>query len=193
MPTPVIPDPQQGHSIIDANNAPTYACSYVGLVPAAATTDLAILNGAVGKVIRVMRVAVSLLTTSGTAATLDLVLAVRSTADTGGTLVTNVVPTPFDQNDPAALGVLAAYSANPASLGTLVGNIYVVKQPQVLGTPTVTDFPTNVPLVVQWGITDSKPIVLRGAGQGLALNFAGQTFAAGASVDITFEWTELNS
>lgn len=181
---------QIGHVIIDANNAPTYACSYIGLTPAASCTDLAILNGSASKIIRIMRIVVSALTSAATGATLDLVLAKRSTADTAGTAVGAVTPVPFDSADAAATAALTAYSANPTT-GTLVGNVYVTKFQQALGTPTATDFPTNQPFIAQWGITDSKPIVLRSAAEGLAINFNGSSFGAGASVDVTVEWTEL--
>lgn len=181
----------QLHTIIDANNAPTYAATYIGLTPAASCTDLVILNGSASKVIRVMRIVVSALTTAATGATLDLVLAVRSAADTAGTTVTAATIVPFDSADAAASATITGYSANPTT-GTLVGNVYVTKFQQALGTPTATDFPTNVPFMAQWGMTDSKPIVLRGAAQGLAINFNGSSFGAGASVDVVVEWTELS-
>lgn len=186
------PTSATGHVVIDANTIATYASAYIGLTPAASCTDLAILNGSASKVIRVMRVVVSAITSAATGATLDLVLAVRSAANTAGTAVTAAAIVPFDSNDAAATATLTAYSANPTT-GTLVGNVYVTKFQQTLGTATATDFPSNLPFQAQWGMTDSKPIVLRGAAQGLAINFNGSSFAAGASVDLFVEWTEAAS
>jgi hypothetical protein len=183
-----IPTATYGHVILDANTIATYAASVIGLSPATSATDIVILNGSATKIIRVMRVVVSALTSAATGVTLDLVLAKRSTANTGTSAAMTAVP--FDSADAAATATCVSYTANPSPLGTLVGNVYVTKFQQSLGTATATDFPSNLPFMAQWGVTDSKPIVLRGVAEGLALNFNGVSFAAGASVDVTVEWTE---
>lgn len=177
-----------GHVIIDANTIATYAASITGLVPAASCTDLFTLTGSASKTIRIMRVMVSATTTSATPVTNDVVFLVRSTANSAGTS-TNPTAVPYDSNDAAASATINAYTANPTT-GNLVGNILVAKLQPTLATFTATDFPSQAPLVVQFGITDSKPPVLRGATQVFAVNLNGATPTATASWDISIEWTE---
>jgi hypothetical protein len=179
-----------GHVILDANSIATYAASITNLVPAASCTDLFTLTGGTGKVIRITRISVSATTTSATPATNDVVLLVRSTANSAGT-ATQPAVVPYDSADAAAVGVVNAYTANPTT-GTLVGNIYAAKLSPTLATATATDFPSQVPVVVQFGVTDSKPVVLRGATQVFAVNLAGASATGTASWDLSIEWSEAS-
>lgn len=111
---------------------------------------------------------------------------VRSTANTGGTSTTPAI-VPYDSGDPAAGAVVRAYTANPASLGTLVGTARVAKMLlAVLGGTTVQDR-----LIWDFGNRPTKALVLRGATQVFAIGLnALPTFATASSFNVSVEWTE---
>lgn len=185
------PTPTSGHVILDANTVATYAFAITGLAPAASATDIFAIGGSASKVIRIMRVVVSASSNSAVAATNDLQLIFRS----GGTQSAGTAGTPvlYDTNDPAVAATVYTYTSNPASVGTSLGVIYSAKLTPTLSPYTATDFPTQAPIIVQFGITDSKPVVLRGATQFLAINLNATSMTGTASIDLHVEWTESAS
>lgn len=163
----------------------TYSATAVGLVPAASATDFLTLTGSATTTVRVIGVYCSGVSTA--AATQSIVALTRSTADTGGTS-TNPTKVPNDPNSPAATAVVAAYTANPASTGTLVGNVragYI---------STVTAASTAVPAEpLNWFFGNQQSdqeIVLRGTTSVFALNAAGASFSAGTLLNCHISWTE---
>ncbi len=90
------------------------------LAVASGATDFLTIVGSSTKKIEVLKITLGGLATALTVA--DIVLLKRSTANSGGT---STAPTavPLDSNDIAASAAVKAYTANPATLGTLVGNI----------------------------------------------------------------------
>ena len=163
----------------------TYTASVNGLVAASGATDILTIIGSASKTVRVTRIIFTMSTT--TAVDVPVQLIKRSSADTGGTS-TAPAATPHDSNNAAATAVLAAYTANPSALGTLVGtairsSIYS-SQSTFTSPAEVLDFPL--------GQNNDQPVVLRGVAQQLAINLGG-TALAGAKVNASITWTEDNS
>lgn len=158
----------------------TYSSASTALVPPASPTDIFTITGSVGKTIRVTRLAIS--GTQTTAATRDILLIKRSTANTGGTstTLTNVA---HDSTSAASSATIRAYTVNPTSLGTAVGTVRTRKV-FVAGTATNSD-----EFIVEWGPRNAQSIVLRGVNEVLAVNLNGAT-SAGNNFNINIEWTE---
>lgn len=157
----------------------TYSATILGLAVAALATDIFTITGSASKTVRINRVMVAGTQTAGAVTEVQLVK--RSTADTGGTS-TAPARVPLDSGDAAATAVVAAYTANPGALGTLVG---AVSADKVL-VPATTAQPDKK-VWTFGGLV--KPLVLRGAAEQLAVNLNGVT-VTGGSFDITVEWTE---
>lgn len=91
----------------------SYAATSVGLVPAAAATDIVCIAGKTNTVIRVQQVRIS---GSGTAISVPVLLRKNVSLDTLGTPATSTalpVAYALDSGDAAAGAVLIAYTANP--------------------------------------------------------------------------------
>jgi hypothetical protein len=163
----------------------TYSASIAALVPAASTTDFFTLTGSATTVVRIKSVDCS---GSSTANASNIITALlRSTADLTGTS-TAPVAVPNDSSDGAATAVVAAYTANPGTLGTLVGAIHSGR----LTTTTVatSSIETTPPLLWQFGTMNDKEPTLRGVTQVFALNGAATSFSAGTTLSCNIEWTE---
>lgn len=160
----------------------TYSASITALASAASATDIFTITGSATKTIRVTRLEVSGQAT--TAAAAQVVLAVRSTANTSGT---STAPTavPHDSASAAASATIKAYTVNPTT-GTLVGNI---KAAYVFLAAPATATVCSEPLFLDFGLRPSQAIVLRGITQVLAVNLNAATVTGGA-FDINIEWTE---
>jgi hypothetical protein len=159
----------------------TYRASFTGLSPVSSATDVITISGNATKIVRPRRIELSGVATS--AAVVDAQLLIRSTANSGGTSSTPTVVA-LDSSDPAGTAVVTTYTANPTTLGTLVGQIGSIKLPLAAspGTP---------PLVaVDFGTRNCRPVTLRGAAQLLCVNFNAETVGAGGSLNGMVEWTE---
>lgn len=164
-----------GVSLVDGFKN-TYSASVTGLVGVAG--DIFILNGSATKTIRVTRVEFS--GTATAAASSDLQLIKRSTADTAGTAA---AATPHDANDAAATAAAQSYTAAPTP-GTAVGTPIRAVRAFI---PAANGIGQN-PVVWDFGTRPAKAPTLRGVAQGLALNIGATN--AGALYDISYEWTE---
>lgn len=165
---------------VDGTKA-TYSAAITGLVTAANATDVFTLIGSASKTIRILAVGISITTTSGTGTGVNLSALKRSTANTGGTSAT-VASVPHDSTNSAATAVARSYTANPAALGTLVGNIRTVRY----GIPS-----SNAIQQIRWEFGDrpGQGIVLRGVAQTFAINL-NATSVTGSNTSIFIEWTE---
>jgi hypothetical protein len=157
----------------------SYSAAILGFTPAASATDFAQIAGSGSKTIRVTRISISGIATA--AATVDIQLLKRSTANTGGT-PTSVTLVPHDSNDAAATGTVTSYGANPTT-GTLTGAIRAQKLN--LGAAGAAGL-----LVWDFTARNSKGIVLRGAAQSLCLNWNGGSVPSGAVISADIEFTE---
>lgn len=160
----------------------TYSASVVGLVAAAAATDIFTIKGSGTKTIRVTKIRFSGSATSSAIG--DLVILKRSSADTGGTS-TNPTMVPHDSADSAATATVNAYTANP-TLGTLIGSISTLKT--ALPSATTPAF-TGSAIDIPYGLRNERDIVLRGTAEQCAINLNGQTIT-GSSLDLDITWTE---
>lgn len=162
---------------------PTYRAAIVGLVTAATATDFLTITGSASKAVQVTRMECNGIAT--TAATPDIVVVKRSTANLTGTS-TSPTAVSLDSNNPAATAVVRAYTVNPGTLGTLVGNIGAAKLPLPVATTGAdlsrTQFVGSVP--------PAQPVTLRGATQVVGLNGNAATLGTAAALDCTVEWVE---
>lgn len=177
-------------AVMSEGTKPTFSACALGLVPAAAATDVFTLQ-AVGKTVRLLRLEVSGVATAAAAFGVALYKGGVGLADTGGTAATllalPVAATHDLGNNPVATALLNAYTANPTinrgTAGT-AGNLMVragtlnLSLPAGPASPLVWDFTTR----------NGQGLVLR-AGQHVALNFNGAT-NAGNIVQINAEFTE---
>lgn len=159
---------------------PTYSCSVVGFTPAANATDFFQIVGSSTKVVRVLKVVVS--GTASSAATVDVLLVKRTTANSGGTSTQPAIAG-HDSNDPTATAVVNAYTANPSGLGTSAGNI---------GARKLNLGASGSAGTVEWEFTTrtDKGVVLRGTSQSLNLNWNGAAVPAGTNLAIEVQFTE---
>jgi hypothetical protein len=183
MPVPVIPTiPPTSLAEVDGQKS-TYSFSITGLVAVASATDLFTITGSATKTVRITRLEIS--GQSTTAGAVQVILLKRSTANLTGT---STAPTlvPHDNTAVAATATVLAYTANPGTLGTLVGNIraeYMFLAAP--GTATVT----SEKLFMDFGTRPSQAVILRGVGDVLAINLNAATITGGA-FDVNGEITE---
>lgn len=162
---------------------PTYSAAIVGLVPVASATDFLTITGAAGKTIMVSRISCSGQSTANGSTPVQLVR--RSTANLTGTSTSPTV-VPNDPSNVAGTAVVKAYTANPGTLGTLVGP---VRAGNIL-TNVAATANSGAALVWTFGPEENQQPVLRGATQVLALNANAASFVAGATLNCDIEWTE---
>lgn len=159
----------------------TYRYFSAGNTPAATPTDVFTLTGSLTKTVRIKSIILSGLAT--TAGQFVWTLVRRSSGNGSGTSTT---PTAFpsDVNDPNATAVMTLYTANPATLGTAVGNVRGGRLFHNVSTAQ------NDRLVWDFTVNTDKALILRGSSDIVAINGAGATLPAGASLDIEIEWEE---
>jgi hypothetical protein len=153
------------------------------ITPVATATDVLVLSGSATKVIRVTKVEV--VGTATTASIYDHYIVKRTTANTGGTS-TNVTAAKSDSADDAQTAALALYTANPSAVGTGIA----VEAHKTYLSASATPGAAALPSSYEFGVRNDKAIVLRGTSESLAINFNGQAVPAGASLYLSFEWTE---
>lgn len=146
----------------------------------ASATDIAVLPGNATNTVVVYRVQVSC--TQTTAGIITLQLIKRSAADSAGTS-SNMVVVPDDANYSAGVSVPKTYTVNP-STGTAIGNSDTALVGCLApGTAAANDIYVFRP---------TKPIILRGTAQQLAVNLNGVT-VTGGSFDVTFDYAETTT
>lgn len=170
-------------SVVDAART-TFSAGIVGLVPAAAATDIFTISGSnvPGRKVKVLRIEVSGVATASAAIPFSVVK--RSTANTGGTATNPTAVAHEAITGLAASATVSAYTASPTT-GNLVG-VLQAKRGTLLtpaagtpASPTPFDFTT----------ANSKFPTLNGVGESICLNFGGAT-AAGNALDVFVTWTE---
>jgi hypothetical protein len=169
-------------AVVDAARS-TFSAGVVGLVAAAAGTDIFTITGAKDRKIKVLRLEVSGIATASQAIPFSVVK--RSTANTGGTSTTPNVVAHEAIAGLTASATVRAYTANPGALGTLVGTIQAKRGTLLTASagspasPTPFDFTT----------AGTKFPTLVNENEVIALNYGGST-AAGNALDIFVTWTE---
>ena len=153
------------------------------ITPVATATDVLVLTGSATKVIRVTKVEV--VGTATAASIYDHYIVKRTTANTGGTS-TNVTAAKSDSADDAQTAALTLYTANPSAVGTGIA----VEAHKTYLSASATPGAAALPSSYEFGVRNDKAIVLRGTSESLAINFNGQAVPTGASLYLSFEWTE---
>jgi len=156
----------------------TFSASSGAFTVDSSPTDIFEIYGSASKTIYVTKVVVSGNQTSASSS--DVLILLRSTANSGGTssTLTNV---PHVSGD-TATAVVKSYTLNPTT-GTLIGNIHYEKMfiPAATGPCT--------PLV--WQANNfCKPVALTSETMGLCVNFGAVT-RSGNSVCVSVEWFEI--
>lgn len=159
----------------------TYSWTSGNFTPAATATDMCTLTGSGTKTIRVLRASICGLSTATAAQNVTLLK--RNTANSAGTSTAGTI-VPHDSNNAAATATPLVYTANPTA-GNLVGNLRVTKWGSGAATVSTPDKPELIHAEYP-----CQGIVLRGTGEVLAINNAGQAIPAGGSWLCEFTWTE---
>jgi hypothetical protein len=159
----------------------TYRAGMVGLVPAAAATDVFGVCGSATKTVIITRMQATGVATAATTA--DAIIVKRSTADTLGTSTAPAL-VPLDSSSVAATATALGYTANPTT-GTLVGN--VASQKIVLTTAAAAS--QMYPILQYWPNNITQGLTLRGTAECAYLNWNAQTIA-GNSINVDAEWIE---
>ena len=170
------------NSPIDGGKA-TYSFSIVGLAPATTPTDVFNLTGSASKTVRLIRLIVSGLQT--TAGNVDMLVIKRSggTQSAGTSGAATIAAS--DTNNPTATALVQTYTANPASVGTVLGNIFAGK----VFVPAAATAGSPDKLILDYGNRPAQAQVLRGTTQSISLNLNSVTLTGG-SLDIYAEWSE---
>ena len=167
----------------------TYSAGFIGLVPAASTTDLLCIAGSAAKTVKLQNIKIS---GSGTAISIPATLVRRVSADTGGTAASTTANpanniSKRDPANPAAVATVIAYTANPTIVDTAPtyidsANVGVVATTVGVVNPVnVFDYAKDVENFLQ-------PPTLRAASDQLCVNLNGTSATALLSGTIT--WTE---
>lgn len=159
----------------------SYQATVNALTPPATPTDMVTITGSATRTVRIISWEIS--TIQNTAGINTYFLVKRSSANTGGTSAA-VTAIPLDANDAAATATVRSYTANP-TLGGTVGSIRATR----LLSPAAATAQFGA-WVWSFDTLNSKPVVLRGTAQVLALNFNGAALPAGLSVSCSINWTE---
>ncbi len=178
--------PQVGVTCDQEPDINSYAATGVGIIPAAAATDIACIAGAANINIRVQKIRVG---GSGTAISVPVLIRKNVSVDTGGTPGTGVVlPVAYalKSTNPAAKAVLVSYTANPtvtdAAPGIIDnGNLGLVATTVGAAVQPYVDFDYSLTRYSQ------APQLLKAAEQ-ICVNLNGTTPTA--LLNVTFKWTE---
>jgi hypothetical protein len=167
----------------------TYSAAFIGLVPAAATTDMVCLAGSATKTVRLQSLKLS---GSGTAISVPVTLLKRVTADTGGTAASTTANpantiSKRDSGNATATAVPIAYTANP----TIVDTSPTYVDSAQLGVVATTVGLIAAPTIFDYGEDPSnlrQAPTLRGVAEQLCINLNGTS--ATALLTGTMTWIE---
>jgi hypothetical protein len=179
--------PQIGVACSQEPAVTTYGATGVGIVPAAAATDIACISpSAAGIVLRVQAIRVN---GSGTAISIPVLIRKNASLDSGGTLGTGtVLPVAYalDSNNATSKSVLASYTANPTvndvapgiidsgNLGLVATTVGAGVQPFLIFDYTERNY--------------SQAPLMRKTTEQICVNLNGTTPTA--LLNVSFKWTE---
>lgn len=160
----------------------TYGAAIAGFAYAANGTDIFTISGSATKTIRIKHISIDGTQTSTNART--VILNKRSTANVGGTS-TVLTSVPYDSTNLPATATVRYYTANPTTLGTLVGAFHNEKL--IIGAANSADSDALVFSTID--SSASQDITLRGPSEFLCVNMNGVT-STGNLMNIDIMWTE---
>jgi hypothetical protein len=164
----------------------TYSASAPSIASAATATDVFTIYGSATKTIRIMRIAIS--GSQTTQSIEDVRLIKRSAVNTGGTSALQTAVS-HDSTDAAATATVRSYTANPTGLGAAVGTTASYRMMIPAVAPGSSGATTSPPYDLFLALKPDKAITLRGAGEGVAVNFNGVT-VTGGNFSYVVEWVE---
>ncbi len=160
----------------------TYSAVFIGLAPAATTTDLICISGSATKSIVLRQIKIS--GSAGTTLSLPVTLLHRASLDTGGTAASttaNPANTISKRNSSngAATAVLVAYTANP----TIVDTTPTYIDSAQLAVSLTTMATTSIPVTFDWlnnnvGLTQ-PPIIPKNTTEQICVNLNSTSLASG--------------
>ena len=181
------------HTRAYGSQSATYRAYGAGYTAYATPTDMIRINGSASKTVAVLNAGLAIQQTTGALQVVDFIK--RSAANTGGTS-SQATLNPLDSGSAAATATVDVYTAAPAALGagTTLHTVYNTAA-ALTAAPTqfalsngASAFPAGVSAV-----TLQKPIILRGAAEGLAINWKSAALPGGFTafyfVDLV-EYTE---
>jgi hypothetical protein len=179
-------------AVLQPTRETTYSASAT-FTPAATASDIITITGSATKTI--ILVSLKLTTTNSAAGSQQYAVIKRSALDTTGTFVA-ASAVPMDRNSIAATATVGHYTANPGGLGTAVGTINTLRLPSPAAVPgsfggVSRDGFELLPLQQDAHPAQYvQPVILRGAAENIAVNFAGAALVAGQTHAYTVIWTE---
>lgn len=167
----------------------TYSAGFIGLVPAAATTDLLCIAGSASKTVKLHFIKIS---GSGTAISVPVTVVRRTAVNTGGTAASTTANpantiSKRDTSSPTATATLISYTANP----TITDSSPTYIDSAQFGVVATTVGVVDSPLLFDFGegVSNLRQIpTLRGAAEQICVNLNGTSATALLSGSIT--WTE---
>lgn len=148
---------------------------------ASSTTDNSCLPGNATNTVLVTELRVT--GTQTTAGIVNVEIAKRSTAGSGGTSA-NMTVVPDDSNYAAGVSVPVSYTGTGPTVGTLVGdvdNVYIGFLAPATASP-------NDIIIESWY---KKPLLLRGTGEKVCVNLGGAL--TGGNMSVTWKWIETTT
>ena len=167
---------------------PTYAAGFYNLSVQAAATDVVCLENAGGFVTELWHMSLSGVGVA--AGTINVSILMRATPNVGGTFIAPP-PTPLSSDFKPATAVMKAYTANPTTLGTLVGKVREGRWD--ITTQGSNANPTGTLVLDPFYNPNVSRMVIKGSPGGIdyyavCLSFNGGGPAASITGDMT--WTE---
>lgn len=181
--------PQPGLICIQDSIVPAYFVNSIGIVPAAAPTDIWCLTGSATRTIRVKQIRVT--GTAGTAINITTYLMKHTVANTGGTAAATEATglptiTAVDSTFPTVTATAVAYTANPTIDAS---RTFLSSQTHFL--PVTTTATMALPALWLFDEPSSfSPLVLRGVAQQACINYNAVTTPSSGVVAVSAIFTE---
>lgn len=168
----------------------TYSVSVLNLAVASGATDIFSLSGSDSAYVTLLDLSITG-TLSGGDGIFDVQLLRRSSASSGGTLITAPTVVPTDSSFGAATAAVKGYTANPTALGTLTGPLSNGKL--LLGKADGTGKAPNVVQLAPQNLL-AAPLTIHGLLSGfLAVNWNSQAITGTALLNIRATWMEYTA
>jgi hypothetical protein len=164
---------------LTASSKVTYAAAAVDLALAATPTYVCTLTGSATKLVKLVRIGVSIHCTALGVSAFNVRLIKLSSALTGGTPVAMTM-VPMDSGSGAATALAQNWTVTATGGGAVVGDLMAAKvMPMWVGAMTATDYPQQQMPQIVWDFNGpGGPPTLRGVAQVLAISFGGATLVA---------------
>jgi hypothetical protein len=161
---------------------PTYSVGIVGITVPALATDLACFESAAGATHRILRIDVNAHAPT-TAVTASVRVELRSTLNTGGTR-TVFAAVPYVSTNAASTATISAYTAPPATTGTVVG---VVDEADALLQPASATTGGNI---ARFDYSLAQPLTISGATSAVCLAVPATSGFIGTVLEATFVFAQ---